>query len=173
MIASESVPWGWKTHTSMVKINSHFRQLRMTHNEVREKMAHIPTSNEVSPGSVIDAKRLSISIQPSILASLYEYWLRIVEIYSKKKLTVDMDKLPAIHGIAQTLHKSRMAHEPFEKCYYNGIWTADLTRELLWIAEPGEPELDYLVTNSIRRFTEQMPKYTWASCKSSIRFLLS
>lgn len=33
--------------------------------------------------------------------------------------------------------------------------------------------MDYLVTNTIRMFTDRMPTYTWASCKSSIKFLLA
>jgi hypothetical protein len=138
----------------MAKINSYLRQLKGKQVEVRgDPTSEIPAGKFPSDLGT-DKKRLCVAIQPTPLASLYEYWCKIVETYSNKKLTVDMDNLPAIHGIAQALHKSRMADQAFEECYYNGVWTTDFTRELLWIGEPGQPSLDHIVTNSIILFTD-------------------
>jgi hypothetical protein len=171
MIASETVPWGWTNHSLMAKINSYSGPPKRNNDTISTKPLEHTGQDLSNPEAKF--KRLNIAVQPMDLASLYEYWYKIIEVYSQKKLTVTTDKLPAIHGIAKALHRSRMAHRVFEECYHNGIWIKDLTRQLLWTGEPGEPSMDYIITNTIRMFTDGMPTYTWASCRNSVKFLLT
>lgn len=171
MIASETVPWGWTNHSLMAKINSYSDPPKRKGDTISAKTLEHTGQDLSNPEAKF--KRLNIALQPTDLAPLYEYWYKIIEVYSQKKLTVATDKLPAIHGIARALHRSRMAHRVFEECYHNGIWINDLTRQLLWIGEPWESSTDYSVTSTFRMFTDGVPTYTWASCRNSVRFLLT
>ncbi|PQE19070.1 heterokaryon incompatibility protein [Rutstroemia sp. NJR-2017a BBW] len=176
MIASESVPWGWTSHSQMAKINSFAGSFGQIKQDYRDTTADPGSGNFVSTmlsAFRTQSKRLYIDIQPNALASLYGYWHRIIETYSEKKLTVETDKLPAIHGIAHALHRSRMANQVFEVSYHYGIWTADAPSQLLWIGVPGDIPMNYLITNTIRLFTDGMPSYTWASCRNAVKFLLT
>jgi len=56
---------------------------------------------------------------------LYQ-WHKIVEAYSKRELTFETDKLPALSGLA---HK---VHDLINSRYLAGIWLDDLSRGLLW-----------------------------------------
>ncbi|KAE9378648.1 HET-domain-containing protein [Stipitochalara longipes BDJ] len=55
-------------------------------------------------------------------------WLELVAEYSKRSLTVQSDKLPALSGLAKLYHESTK----FD--YLAGLWRQSLLGDLLWIA---------------------------------------
>lgn len=60
------------------------------------------------------------------LANLYEYWMEMLAMYSDRHLTVPEDVLPAISGLAKKVAIYT------EDTYVAGLWSSDLTRQLLW-----------------------------------------
>lgn len=60
----------------------------------------------------------------------WTFWYRTVEEYTKRRLTVGLDKLIAVAGVAAAL--KRMAPRP---TYVAGLWRDDLAAGLIWGAE--------------------------------------
>ncbi|KAK0716662.1 heterokaryon incompatibility protein-domain-containing protein [Apiosordaria backusii] len=58
-------------------------------------------------------------------------WIRAIQNYSKRALTVPSDRLPALSGLA-----SRAAHA-HSATYLAGLWTEDLALGLLWRRSDG------------------------------------
>ncbi|KAE8448764.1 hypothetical protein EG329_008980 [Mollisiaceae sp. DMI_Dod_QoI] len=108
------VPWGFGQESSLLnlKFNSATGAPRLDH--IVEETARI------YPQALPDC-----SYDPMYYDSwklpIYTYWLKLVETYSAKNLTRSSDKLPAINGLAQALHKSRLPGESFDNAYYQGI----------------------------------------------------
>jgi hypothetical protein len=101
-------------------------------------------------------------------ASAYSLWYNIVEHYTRRKLTVSSDKLPAISGVAR-------AFSTYVKDEYAaGIWRGDMLRGLLWAStdfegdfRPSDPYEGPLTTST----TYRAPSWSWASVDGVIRFL--
>ncbi|KAF7901614.1 uncharacterized protein EAF01_006913 [Botrytis porri] len=77
----------------------------------------------------------------------------MVETYSRRSLTYQTDKLPAISGIAKLLHKMT------QDDYCAGLWRSQLPEALLWSSG-----------NANREDTESekcVPSWSWASTRSS------
>ena len=77
-----------------------------------------------------DGLRFSLELlKPHSTASSplsYHSWYGMVCIFTKRLLTYDTDKLPALSGLATEVAK-------FEKCtYYAGLWREDLASGMLW-----------------------------------------
>jgi hypothetical protein len=95
---------------------------------------------------------------------VYDYWYKLVAEYTKCDLTKEMDRLPAIQGLAQALHKSFMPWaKPFADEYLSGIWDGDRVRGLLWIR-------DCLQDSGRGQTWNCIPSYSWASRCLSVRF---
>jgi hypothetical protein len=80
-------------------------------------------------------------------------WLRIVEDYTQRDLTVIHDKLPALSSLAheyQAISSDK---------YLAGLWLKHLKRQLLWCA-----------VNPKRPPTYIAPSWSWASVDSPVRF---
>jgi hypothetical protein len=101
-------------------------------------------------------------------ASAYSLWYNIVEHYTRRKLTVSSDKLPAISGVAR-------AFSTYSKDEYAaGIWCGDMLRGLLWAStdfegdfRPSDPYEGPLTIATPYR----APSWSWASVDGVIRFL--
>ena len=70
-------------------------------------------------------------IHQSVLDDVFTYWNKLVETFSDRDLTNPLDKLPAMHGLAQALHKSHIQDESFSREYFYGHWMRDLHKNLL------------------------------------------
>ncbi|AEO71752.1 uncharacterized protein THITE_2028118, partial [Thermothielavioides terrestris NRRL 8126] len=83
--------------------------------------------------------------------ALLQVWDGVVWEYSKRKLTVPGDKLPAVSSVATRL--SELANGVLGR-YYAGIWEATLPHALLWHPTP----------DGGKRFAEYVaPSWSWAS----------
>lgn len=89
-----------------------------------------------------------------ITASELDAWHKMVEEYSRLLLTREMDRLPALSGIANMLGNSYLA----------GIWTDYLPRCLYWTP-------DTTCNASIRRpFDYRAPSFSWASIEGPVNY---
>jgi hypothetical protein len=84
-------------------------------------------------------------------------WYTCVNEFSKKKLTIGSDKLPAVAGMAKLMQGRESRFE----AYYAGIWEGDFVRGLLWRAQElgglSQPE------------TYRAPSWSWAALDGAIR----
>jgi len=71
------------------------------------------------------------SPEESLTAKTYQVWYKLVEGYTKRQLTFDKDRLPAIAAIAQSLH-AQVSDQ-----YLAGLWKGDLLYGLLWGVRSG------------------------------------
>lgn len=95
-------------------------------------------------------------MQRSAFATALELdaWQKMVEEYSRLLLTREMDRLPALSGIANTLWKGYLA----------GIWTDHLPQCLYWTT-------DATCNVLIRRpFKYRAPSFSWASIEGPINY---
>ncbi|KAI3316705.1 HET-domain-containing protein [Xylariaceae sp. AK1471] len=98
-----------------------------------------------------------------------EYY-KMVEQYSRRRLTVASDKLPAFSGLAQALRgafedcslSSYSALEPNSSIYLAGLWATDLCRGLAW----------WRYKHSFRPHTPvyRAPSWSWASTDGPVEF---
>jgi hypothetical protein len=87
--------------------------------------------------------------------STKEHWYRWMAEYSRRALTKDGDKLPAVAGIAAHYHGL------FGLTYAAGLWAEDLHLGLVWAAvDPAK---------IIRRET-RAPSWSWASVDGPIQY---
>lgn len=78
--------------------------------------------------------------------------------YSACNLTKNSDKLIAISGIARKMSDNK------SRRYIAGLWLQDLHRELCWVAEGKEEEVQSL-------FNEyRAPSWSWPSLDTGVRF---
>ncbi|RBR20328.1 uncharacterized protein FIESC28_05292 [Fusarium coffeatum] len=82
-------------------------------------------------------------------------WMNIVEEYTKRDLTYDLDKLPAISGVAEVWAQA------LDDSYLAGIWLSHLPGALLWTSAQPHEQLqqpaEYLA-----------PTWSWASLVGQI-----
>jgi hypothetical protein len=92
-----------------------------------------------------------------------ESWVQLVRNYSRRKLTVAEDHLPAIDSIANEIEKS------WQDEYLYGSWNSWLASLLLWHrprVEPNNPD-----HNSQLHRKYIAPSCSWASINCEIAFL--
>ncbi|PMD39220.1 HET-domain-containing protein, partial [Hyaloscypha variabilis F] len=85
-----------------------------------------------------------------IAMPVYETWKDVVEHYTKRALTLSVDRLPAIAGVAMRF--SRIVADE----YCAGLWRSDLLAELLWRIEDPEEVVP-------RPQEYQGPSWSWAA----------
>lgn len=68
--------------------------------------------------------------QEGKVAPIYDLWCMILEEYTARKLTVEVDKFPALSGVAE-----RIAQLTGDE-YIAGLWKGDFARGLLWGSRP-------------------------------------
>ena len=82
----------------------------------------------------------------------FDTWLNLVKTFSALDITNELDRVPAVIGIATHLYK--ILKTPF----IEGLWRDDLARGLLWQKLSYQRSRRVMKTNSI-----SMPTWTWAS----------
>jgi hypothetical protein len=85
-------------------------------------------------------------------------WYEVVEVYSRKHLTFDEDKLPALSGLAAEVQKVTA------DIYLAGLWQKDLISGLLWSRSWDEPHM-------VRAMPRRAPSWTWAAYDGSVDML--
>jgi hypothetical protein len=87
----------------------------------------------------------------------YRTWYWLVRNYSKRDLTYDQDKLPALSGLAKYFAAFCNNDE-----YLAGLWKGDINIGLLWHSTEG---------SALRRPSSyRSPSWSWAACDGSIDF---
>ena len=87
-------------------------------------------------------------------------WMRFVHEYSSRSLTNLEDKLPALSGLAQDLHKVTGF------TYLAGLWKEDLSQCLIWTVE--DPTSNKHRTAAPTPYTA--PSWSWASYHGPIQY---
>jgi hypothetical protein len=86
-------------------------------------------------------------------------WMRLVEEYTSRDLTLERDKLPAISGLASEFQR-------LTKDYYiAGLWRKDLLVLLLWHIQFKSSKM-----KSGRTTQYQAPSWSWASLNDAIAY---
>jgi hypothetical protein len=91
---------------------------------------------------------------------VYELWKRIVEVYSRTRLTVSRDKLIALSGIARLFHEQHF-NKTTKNEYVAGMWSKCLESQLLW--QVNEEYREGVFENPARRDATRAPSFSWAS----------
>ena len=158
--ASETIPWGWEEHDSpIVKFNAYDLALNTS--------GFLETDSSITQNVSGRARKIKGVLgeyrSDEVLSPLYRYWYHLVEAYTQKDLTKTDDRLPAIFGLAQALHKSGMPYEIFAECYQNGVWLSEPT-SLLWHLNDS-PKADKVVNTTA-------PTYSWGGWSNPAVFLV-
>ncbi|KAF4947848.1 hypothetical protein FSARC_13871 [Fusarium sarcochroum] len=93
-------------------------------------------------------------------------WRLIVERYTRRSLTADDDKLPAIAGLSTRFAlkgKSKEGQVMFNSSYLAGLWKEDFLRDMCW-------EIDYYYPLGGASSTYIAPSWSWTSVKSAIDY---
>jgi hypothetical protein len=90
--------------------------------------------------------------------SWYDRWIRAVIDYSRRRLTVESDKLKALKSIANEMQLQ------VSDVYISqaGMWLGDISREILWYVESG-------IAQQPRQW--RAPTWSWASLDANIGFV--
>lgn len=100
-------------------------------------------------------------LQPQIHA--FELWKRVVEVYSRTKLTNPGDKLIAMSGIASTM-SSHIGSKEVPARYIAGLWRPYLESQLLWRVEPTFNTRENTFEHYGRRPKPyRAPSFSWAA----------
>ncbi|KAK0671445.1 heterokaryon incompatibility protein-domain-containing protein [Cercophora samala] len=85
----------------------------------------------------------------------FGFWAEMISSYSRRALTYQKDKLPAISGLARLVQQATSAD------YIAGVWVQDLARSLNWVARNVK---DVWACPS----TYRAPSFSWASLDSPV-----
>ncbi len=105
---------------------------------------------------------------PSILSlwgDPYQAWRKIVEEYTTRALTIHLDKLPAVSGIARSLQRGAEKQRAFMGEYLAGVWSEELVIDLLWTIKR-----DGLEMTTHRAKDYRAPSWSWASIEGPVEF---
>jgi Heterokaryon incompatibility protein (HET) len=141
---SECMEWesglkSFEIHGSTTGLSSHLK---------RDFFTHSGAGNEDSKGTVHHALRC---------------WLRLVENFSRRKLTRENDKLHAIAGLA------RLAQPSADDVYVAGLWMNHLAGQLLWRPQDGS-KFTADDCDMIAPETSRAPSWSWAALNGGVKF---
>ncbi|KAK3216250.1 hypothetical protein GRF29_8g2773435 [Pseudopithomyces chartarum] len=114
------------------------------------------TSRPTTP-ALIPKAILAIDKHPN---AIWDAWHRVVEQFSRRNLTVQMDKLPAVSGIAGKIQKATSSK------YLAGLWESNFAFDLLWSTSTiALPDAHYFSLSSYRA-----PTFSWASLDTPVTY---
>ena len=96
-------------------------------------------------------KARHISWKAEDIQDLPDFWLEVVEGFSRLDLSHESDRLPALSGLASRFSGSRLS------TYLAGLWKEDIGRALLWYVGP------HWKSSSSRSLPLRAPTWSWAS----------
>ncbi|PMD38806.1 HET-domain-containing protein [Hyaloscypha variabilis F] len=85
------------------------------------------------------------------------HWYLIADHYTRRKLTFDSDRLPAIAGVAKEFHRKT------SYAYVAGLWKEDLITGLLWYRSSAYSAHDAPTSS-------ELPTWSWARFSGTISF---
>ena len=85
-------------------------------------------------------------------------WHNLVMDYSRKEITYEQDKLPAISGLAS------LFAQQLGTAYLAGLWRSTILSDLLWRADPGDSTLNLPLEY-------RAPSWSWASVNCPVKYL--
>jgi len=92
-------------------------------------------------------------------------WETLVSIFTRRQITYDSDRLPALSGIAKLLATRR----PPGDRYIAGLWTSEMPLALLWERDLGDSLMT--IPNPSRPAGYYAPSWSWVSVIGSVRRL--
>jgi hypothetical protein len=153
----------WTMQEHLLSSRVLFYGSRQLHFLCREKEAMscdgglltVPPVADYLPSTMTDLSQAALCGQKDLV---YDRWPRVVQEYSRRKMTIPTDKLIAISGIANEFHKI------LDDEYLAGLWKREFGFELLWsTVQHGE-------TLMPRPSEYQAPSWSWASVDSEVHF---
>ena len=118
------------------------------------------------PGSsypgVFRKKATSDEAQGQFILSLALEWPKIVMNFTGKELSFASDRLPAISGLAGLIHQRTF------KRYLAGLWSFDMSYQMLWFSDHGKAGLDLIERHS--RDKSPQASWSWASVTGPVRY---
>lgn len=95
-------------------------------------------------------------------SEIYSSWSKLVEEYSRRDLTFQTDRLPAISGLAAVVSEA-LGHE-----FHFGIWQHQAHHMLMW-RHVGRKSEEGLIFS--RQATPRALTWSWASVNGGVKFL--
>jgi hypothetical protein len=105
--------------------------------------------------------KMSGSHAPSDRARVHMLWQHAVELYSRRELSMETDKLVALAGAANQVSKA------LDDTFLAGLWVKRLWRDLLWWVE-RKPSSS--APSAARPKEFKAPSWSWASVKGPISY---
>ncbi|KAK4166987.1 heterokaryon incompatibility protein-domain-containing protein [Cladorrhinum sp. PSN259] len=99
---------------------------------------------------------------------LHTEWMRLVAVYSRRQLTFESDRLPALAGIVQTV--ILLAGDVLRGQYLAGMWKCTLVFDLLW--SQGAPTIEGHEPRP-RVAGNECPSWSWASIGGAVGSVLA
>ncbi|KAI1085785.1 HET-domain-containing protein [Whalleya microplaca] len=106
--------------------------------------------------------RFDLELRSGSKTELHRLWKDIVEAYSRKGISFDTDKLPALAGITQLFADKDLGR------YVNGLWEPTMVSDLFW--ELDRSFRDYYDVTTKRSTDQAMPSWSWASVHGPFRY---
>ncbi|KAJ9657226.1 hypothetical protein H2198_004452 [Neophaeococcomyces mojaviensis] len=125
-------------------------------------------SAELSPERVLDSQNLVMQSRKQGMSSVKSAWSILVEMYSRRQLSVATDKLVAIAGIARSIAAKR---DPNDK-YLAGLWRDGLLTGLCWYPEKSRNTIGITGESRVWPPTildNRIPSWSWASYNGSVK----
>lgn len=126
--------------------------------------------DEIIPSGPLNGMRLlvskpdtyrTLSFARQDIGEIHDTFYGAMENYSARKLSFRDDKLPAVAGIAQIMHRH------FGGDYGAGLWKEDLARGLCWATEIESDDANDVIASSREEPQEPTdyiaPSWSWAS----------
>lgn len=107
-------------------------------------------------------------IEPPSLVRPFFDWYRILEDYTTRNLSRQLDKLPALSGLARLV----FANQAGRSTYIAGLWTHDIPKGLLWSRKRIDPSSQsptkQLASSDVREY--QAPSFSWAALNCPVHW---
>lgn len=101
----------------------------------------------------VSSEPLGSSSQGAMLFQVMPSWNEIVTIFSRRRLSYDVDKFPALAGVAESTNSRRSP-------YCAGMWWDEMPNCLLWeTSQTGPPLSEYIA-----------PSWSWAAVNGPIAY---
>jgi hypothetical protein len=164
--------WTLQEHILSRRVIQYASEELIWHCRTSRATESAPTLRPTSPKSANDYSFNPTPFPPqntvdaATMTHLLQLWAAFIENYTKRQLTVESDKLPAISGIAKAFQSSGMGDT-----YRAGLWEADLLAGLTWYSRSGIPRGAWAPTH-VRPQRYRAPSWSWASLDGELGWSL-
>lgn len=130
--------------------------------------------------SALDSSSVAVELGKMKREDVLKSWYELVGAYSKRNITVPLDRLPAMSGIAQSFASA------LQDNYFSGHWQSNLAYDLMWTRFSSQsPERPSQYTgpswswagypggayyNSVWRSSTADPEFAILSCRSELMY---